>query len=192
MGIEIERQWIAPDDVVLPERIGPFEADEVEQRTIVDTYLDTADATLRAGGARLRIRVQNGRRLATFKRSLEGAVDGVRRREEVEGPADGDPERSDAFRAARALTTDPLEPVGTLHTDRAAREYRQGALAVEAVIDHLRYPDGSKETRVEAEGDEQSVEAFARELERTVAGIVPATTTKGAELERRLGDADDG
>ena len=83
-----------------------------------------ADRALREGGGRLRIRVQNGRTLATFKRSLEGAADGVRRREEVEGPAEGDPEASDAFRAARALSGAPLEPVGTLHTDRTAREYR--------------------------------------------------------------------
>ena len=81
-----------------------------------------------------------------------------------------------------------LAPVGTLHTERAARMYRSGPLAVEAVVDHLRYPDGSTETRVEAEGDEQSVIAFAQELARVVAGIEPALTTKGAELERRLGD----
>jgi inorganic triphosphatase YgiF len=186
MGVEIERQWIAPDDVELPDRIGPFEAGEIEQRSIVDTYLDSADAALREGGGRLRIRVQNGRRLATFKRSLEGAADGVRRREEVEGPADGDPELSDAFRAARSLSSEPLEPVGTLHTDRTAREYRHGSLVVEAVIDRLRYPDGSEETRVEAEGDEESVEAFARELTQVIAGIEPAATTKGAELSLRL------
>jgi inorganic triphosphatase YgiF len=188
MGVEIERQWIAPDDVELPDRIGPFQAGETEQRTIADTYLDTADAALREGGGRLRIRVQNGRQLATFKRSLEGAADGVRRREEVEGPADGDPELSDAFLAARVLSSDPLAPVGTLHTSRAAREYRHGDLVVEAVIDHLRYPDGSQETRVEAEGDEASVEAFGNELERAVGGLEPARTTKGAELARRLGD----
>jgi inorganic triphosphatase YgiF len=188
MGIEIERQWLAPDDVELPDRIGPFQADAVERRTIVDTYLDTAGAALRECGGRLRIRVQNGRRLATFKHSLEGPVDGVRRREEVEGPADGDPELSAAFCAARALSAEPLVPVGTLHTDRAARAYRHGSLVVEAVIDHLRYPDGSVETRVEAEGDEESVASFARELELAVGGIEPAATTKGAELARRLGD----
>jgi inorganic triphosphatase YgiF len=187
MGIEIERQWLAPDEIELPDRIGPFEGEGVEQRTIVDTYLDTADSALRAGGGRLRIRVQNGRRLATFKRSLEGASDGVRRREEVEGAADGDPELSDAFRAARALSAEPLVPVGTLHTDRTARVYRAGAHVVEAVIDRLRYPDESSETRVEAEGDEDSVWAFARALEETVAGLEPAATTKGAELSRRLG-----
>jgi inorganic triphosphatase YgiF len=189
MGIEIERQWIAPDDVELPDRIGPFRAGEGEQRTIVDSYLDTAERALRDAGGRLRIRVQNGRRLATFKRSLEGAVDTVRRREEVEGPAEGDPELSDAFRAARALSSEPLAPVGTLHTSRAAREYRHGDLVVEAVVDHLRYPDGSEETRVEAEGDEASVEAFSRELDRAVAGLVPAATTKGAELAKRLGES---
>jgi inorganic triphosphatase YgiF len=189
MGVEIERQWLAPRDVELPDRIGPFEAGDVESRTIVDTYLDTADMALRRGGGRLRIRVQNGRQLATFKRSLEGAADGVRRREEVEGPADGDPERSDAFRAARALSGDPLAPVGTLHTERSARAYRHGRHVVEAVVDHLRYPDGSTETRVEAEGDEESVGAFAVELEQAVPGLEPAATTKGAELSRRLGDA---
>jgi inorganic triphosphatase YgiF len=189
MGVEIERQWLAPDDVELPDRIGPFEAGDVEQRTIVDTYLDTADRALREGGGRLRIRIQNGRRLATFKRSLVGAADGVRRREEVEGPADGDPELSDAFVAARALSDEPLTPVGTLHTDRSAREYRHGAHVVEAVVDRLRYPDGSTETRVEAEGDEESVVAFAIELERAVSGLEPALTTKGAELSLRLGES---
>lgn len=189
MGIEIERQWLAPDAVELPDHIGSFEAGAHEERTIVDTYLDTADRALREGGGRLRIRVQNGRTLATFKQSLEGAADGVRRREEVEGPAEGDPEESDAFRAARALTGGALLEVGTLHTARTAREYRDGALVVEAVIDRLRYPDGSTETRVEAEGDEASVEAFAAVLEQTVPGIEPAATTKGAELARRMGDA---
>jgi inorganic triphosphatase YgiF len=189
MPIEIERQWLAPDDVDLPDRIGPFAGDAVEQRTIVDEYLDTADRALRAAGGRLRLRTQNGRELATFKRSLEGAVDGIRRREEVESAIEGDPERSDAFLAARSLAGGPLVSVGTLHTDRAAREYRHGALVVEAVIDHLRYPDGSRETRIEAEGDEESVEAFARALELAVEGIEPAATTKGAELALRMGDA---
>jgi inorganic triphosphatase YgiF len=189
MGIEIERQWLAPDDVDLPDTIGPFRGAAVEQRTIVDTYLDTADAALRSSGGRLRLRTQNGRQLATFKRSLVGAVDGVRRREEVESPVEGDPESSEAFLAARTISSAPLAPVGTLHTARAAREYRSGELVVEAVIDHLRYPDGSTETRVEAEGDEPSVEAFAHELALVVAGIEPAPTTKGAELSRRLGDS---
>jgi inorganic triphosphatase YgiF len=189
MGIEIERQWLAPDDVELPDRIGAFAAGAHEERSIVDTYLDTADRALREAGGRLRIRVQNGRTLATFKRSLEGAADGVRRREEVEGSAEGDPEASDAFRAARALTGGALLEVGTLHTARRAREYRDGPRVVEAVVDRLRYPDGSTETRVEAEGDEASVVAFAAVLEQTVPGIEPAATTKGAELARRLDDA---
>jgi inorganic triphosphatase YgiF len=189
MATEIERQWIAPDDVVLPDRIGPFAGEEIELRTIVDRYLDTEDRALRDGGGRLRLRTQNGRELATFKRSLEGAVDGVRRREEIESVIEGDPERSDPFLAARALSTDPLVPVGTLRTERSARDYRHGALVVEAVVDHLHYPDGSTETRVEAEGDEQSVAAFSLELERIISGITPAATTKGAELSRRLGDA---
>ena len=189
MAMEIERQWLAPDDVALPDRIGPFTGEEIELRTIVDRYLDTAERALRDAGGRLRLRTQNGRELATFKQSLEGAVDGVRRREEVESLVEGDPEQCDAFRAARALSTDPLVPVGTLRTERTAREYRHGALAVEAVVDHLSYPDGSSETRVEAEGDEESVAAFSLELERVVAGITPAATTKGAELSRRLGEA---
>ena len=128
MALEIERQWLAPDDVELPDTIGPFRGEDIEQRTIVDTYLDTADLALRAGGGRLRLRTQNGRQLATFKRSLVGAADGIRRREEVEGPVEGDPERSDAFVAARSLSSAPLAPVGTLHTARAARMYRSGPL----------------------------------------------------------------
>ena len=126
MAVEIERQWIAPDDVELPDAIGPFRGEDVEQRTIVDTYLDTPDFALRDGGGRLRLRTQNGRQLATFKRSLVGEADGVRRREEVEGPVEGDPESSDAFVAARSLSSAPLAPVGTLHTERAARSTAPG------------------------------------------------------------------
>lgn len=189
MGVEIERQWLADEDVRLPDRVGSFEGGAIEQRTIVDTYLDTTRRALRDAGGRLRLRTQNGTRLATFKRSLEGATDGVRRREEIESAVSGDPETSEAFLAARSLSAEPLEPVGTLHTAREAREYRSGELVVEAVIDHLRYPDGSSETRVEAEGDERSVVAFAAELEGVVPGLRPAETTKGAELSRRLGAA---
>jgi inorganic triphosphatase YgiF len=187
MAMEIERQWLAPDDVALPDTIGPFTGDAVEQREIVDTYLDTPDRAIRDGGGRLRLRTQNGRRLATFKQSLAGPADGVRRREEIESEVGDDPEDCDAFQAARRHSTQPLVEVGTLRTARSARLYRHGTLVVEAVIDHLHYPDGSSETRVEAEGDEESVTAFAPELERVVPGIAPAPTTKGAELARRLG-----
>jgi inorganic triphosphatase YgiF len=187
MGMEIERQWLAPDDVVLPDAVGPFSGEDVEQREIVDTYLDTADRSIREGGGRLRLRTQNGRRLATFKQSLAGPGDGVRRREEIESEVGDDPEESEAFVEARAHSPHPLVEVGTLHTTRAARIYRSGELVVEAVVDRLRYPDGSSETRVEAEGDEQSVLAFSPELERALPGLSPAATTKGAELARRLG-----
>jgi inorganic triphosphatase YgiF len=187
MSIEIERQWLASDDVVLPDAVGPFAGEAVEQREIVDTYLDTADRAIRAGGGRLRLRTQNGRRLATFKQSLAGPADGVRRREEIESDVGDEPEECTAFAAARAHSTQPLVEVGTLRTVRSARRYRHGELAVEAVVDRLRYPDGSSETRVEAEGDEPSVVAFSAELERALPGLAPAATTKGAELGRRLG-----
>jgi inorganic triphosphatase YgiF len=188
MAVEVERQWIAPDDVALPAQVGPFAGGDDEEREIVDTYLDTADRAIREGGGRLRLRVQNGRRLATFKRSLEGPADGIRRREELEDEVGDDPEASAPFRAARAIAGGPLEEVGTLRTARTAREFRHGDLVVEATIDRLRYPDGSTETRVEAEGDEDAVAAFARELERVLPALRPAATTKGGELARRLGE----
>ena len=159
----------------------------VEQRTIVDTYLDTADAALREGGGRLRLRTQNGRRLATFKRSLVGAADGsgAARRSRVpwkEIPSA--PTRS----SRRARSAPPRSHPSGRFTPHVRRGVPPGPLAVEAVVDHLRYPDGSTETRVEAEGTSSRSIAFAQELARVVAGIEPALTTKGAELERRLGD----
>ena len=78
--------------------------------------------------------------------------------------------------------------MGTLHTTARHACTVMATSSSRPSIDHLRYPDGSDETRVEAEGDEESVEAFSRELERAVAGLVPAATTKGAELAKRLGE----
>jgi inorganic triphosphatase YgiF len=188
MPMEIERQWVAQGDVTLPDEIGPFRGDPVEQREIVDVYLDTSERALRAAGARLRLRTQDGIRLATFKRDGGAFVPGqARRREEIETAVGDDPEASEPFRAARELAGGPLAEVGTLRQRRAARVYRDGEHEVEAVVDDLLYPDGSRERRVEAEGAEDAVEAFAAALAPLVDGLEPARTSKGEELARRLG-----
>jgi inorganic triphosphatase YgiF len=188
---EIERQWIAPGLVDLPDELGGFRADEPEERVIVDTYFDTAGGVergeLSAAGASLRLRDQNGARLATFKQRVEGDSPELRRRREIEVPVGDEPEQSGAWRAARELTSAPLVEIGRLENRRTVRVYREGGQAVEVALDVLRYPDGSGEHRLEAEGEEDAVQRLAQPLAERVPGLQPALTGKLAELLRRLG-----
>ena len=167
MAVEIERQWIAPDDVELPDRIGPFAAgSRAADASSTPTSTPPTARSARAAAA-FGIRVQNGRRLATFKRSLEGAADGVRRREEVEGPADGDPELLRRVPRRAGAQHRPARTRGhASHRIAARATYRHGdarrrgrgrppALSRRQ---HARRASRPRATR-------QSVVAFARELD---------------------------
>lgn len=188
---EVERQWIAPGLVELPDELGGFRAGEREQRLIVDTYFDTAGdgerGELALAGATLRLREQNGRRLATFKQRLDGDSPALRRRREVEAPVEGELESSSAWTAARVVTGAPLIEIGRLENRRTARVYREGRDEVEVVLDALRYPDGSDEHRIEAEGAEDAIERLSAALTDAVPGLTPAITGKLGELLLRLG-----
>jgi inorganic triphosphatase YgiF len=190
-GSEIERQWVAPGAVELPDALGGFQAGDREQRLIVDTYYDTARGldrgALAKAGASLRLREQNGRRLATFKQRLDDDSPALRRRREIETPVEGELESSRAWSAARSVTAEPLVEIGRLENRRTARVYREGSDEVEVVLDILRYPDGSDEHRIEAEGAEDAIDRLSAALAEAVPGLTPARTGKLAEMLLRLG-----
>ena len=187
MGIEVERQWLCDPEARLPDTVGAFRAGEQTLRRISDTYYDTAARDLAGARASLRVRAQDGATLVTFKQSQSDDADGgLRRRTEIEEPLVGDFEAHPAVAAARDLASAALEVLGTLAQERAVRVYARGGQSVEAVVDALTYPDGSREWRLEAEGDEDAVNDFAEALAEAFGGLRPAATGKAAELMRRL------
>ncbi|HEY3613079.1 MAG TPA: hypothetical protein VGK92_05210, partial [Gaiellales bacterium] len=95
----------------------------------------------------------------------------LRRRIEIEGPCDGDPETSVAFVAARLLTLQPLDRIGRIATARTVRVYVCGERAVELARDRVSYPVGADEWRLEAEGAADDVDEIGRLLEQLELGL---------------------
>jgi inorganic triphosphatase YgiF len=142
---------------------------------------------MRRAGAALRLRSQDDVLLATYKDAGTLDADGTRRRVEIEEPLVGEREAHPAFRAARGHTTDPLLPLGALENERAVYAYASAEASCEVAVDRLRYPDGSRETRLEVEGPDAGVAALSAALEAALDGLEPARTSKAEELVRRSG-----
>jgi uncharacterized protein YjbK len=183
-GYEIERQWRAHPNLRLPSRIGLWCAVDGHYDRLVDSYYDTHDLQLDGRRARLRLRRAAMYEVATLKRRVPAAA-GLRRRIEIEGPCDGDPETSVAFVAARLLTLQPLEEIGRIVTARTTRVYAHGERRVEVVRDHVVYPRGGDEWRVEAEGAAADVNELAHLLEDLPLGLQPVRRGKVQTMLRR-------
>jgi inorganic triphosphatase YgiF len=183
-GYEVERQWRAHPSLRLPAAIGAWHAVDDGHDHLVDHYYDTADLQLHAQRARLRLRTAGAIEIATLKRRLPSSA-GLRRRLEIEGPCDGDPEASVAFVAARLLTLQPLVEIGRIVTARTTRVYARGERSVEVVRDCVSYPVGGDEWRVEAEGDAGDVAEIGALLERLALGLAPVRRGKVQTLLRR-------
>jgi hypothetical protein len=183
-GYEIERQWRAQPSLQLPTRIGAWCAVDGHYDRLVDTYYDTRDLQLDGRRARLRLRRAALYEVATLKRRVS-ATKGVRRRIEIEGPYDGDPETSVAFVAARLLTLQPLLEIGRIVTARTTRVYAHGDRRVEVVRDHVSYPRGGDEWRVEAEGATTDVNELAALLDELPIGLQPVRRGKVQTMLRR-------
>ena len=183
-GFEIERQWRARHDLVLPEAIGAWQAVDDGEHRLVDHYYDTADLTLAGQRARLRVRRTGYAEVATLKRRVPSGGR-LRRRIEIEGPFDADPETSVAFVAARLLTLHPLGPIGRIVTARTTRVYARDERTVEIAHDRVSYPVGGDEWRLEAEGRAADVREIARLLERMALGLAPVRRGKVQTLLRR-------
>jgi uncharacterized protein YjbK len=183
-GFEVERQWRAHRSLRLPSAIGAWRAVDDQHDFLVDHYYDTADLRLDGQRARLRLRTAGAIEVATLKRRVSSSA-GMRRRIEIEGPCDGDPETSVAFVAARLLTLQPLLEIGRIVTDRTTRVYARGERAVELVRDHVSYPVGGDDWRLEAEGERKDVAEIASLIERLSLGLAPVRRGKVQTLLRR-------
>lgn len=183
-GLEIERQWRVHQGLRLPLSIGDWNAVDHRDELLVDYYYDTEDLQLAAQRARLRVRRAAAADIATLKRrvSSDGAL---RRRIEIEGPYDGDPESSVAFVAARLLTQRPLALLGRIVTARATRVYTCGQRSVEVARDRVSYPVGADEWRLEAEGEAGDVLEIGELLDALPLDLAPVRRGKVQTLLRR-------
>lgn len=183
-GYEIERQWKAHPNLHLPSLIGPWSAVDGHYDRLVDTYYDTRDLLLDGRRARLRLRRAATYEVATLKRRVTASA-GLRHRIEIEGPYDSDPETSVAFVAARLLTMRPFFEIGCIVTARTTRVYESTGRRVEVVRDHVSYPRGGDEWRVEAEGALADVNELAELLEKLPLGLEPVRRGKVQTMLRR-------
>lgn len=183
-GFEVERQWRAHPSLQLPAAIGAWRAIGDRSERLVDHYYDTADLELDRQRARLRLRSSETAEVATLKRHVTSSA-GLRRRVEIEGPCDGDPELSLAFVAARLLTLQPLIELGRIVTERTTRVYADGERSVEVVRDRVSYPVGDDEWRLEAEGEISDVSELGALIERLPLGLGPVRCGKVRTLLQR-------
>ncbi len=184
LAVEVERQWLAPKGVRLPARIGAWTMVDEHGANMIDRYFDTTLLCLADRRARLRVRSSAHEDIATLKRRLPGSA-GERRKLELQAPAGDDPQASAPFLAAGLITDAPLREIGAIRTRRLTRIYRRDKLAVEVVRDHVGYKWGATIWRVEAEGPEAAVRAFAADIEAAVPGLRPARQGKVATLFER-------
>jgi triphosphatase len=162
------------------------------QRTLNDTYFDTADWRLHRAGLTLRIRSEAEQATATLK-SMEAARDGLRSRMEVEDPLPGADTSallaSDTRAGAwvRALAgPEALVPLFSLETTRAPHELVLGEQAAgEIALDDIQIPlagerEPARMKRVEVEIAPALVEALRPFLEdmRSACRLTPGTATK--------------
>jgi inorganic triphosphatase YgiF len=183
-GFEVERQWRAHPALQLPLSLGAWRAVDDRCERLLDHYYDTADLQLDRQRARLRLRTSDAAEVATLKRHVTSSA-GLRRRVEIEGPCEGDPELSAAFIAARLLTLHPLVELGRIVTARATRVYARGERTVEVVRDCVSYPVGEDEWRLEAEGEAGDVTELGALLDRMPLGLAPVRRGKVRTLLQR-------
>jgi CHAD domain-containing protein len=147
--VEIELKYQVADlaigeRLLAADRLGGFVPDgEIRVAEHEDTYLDTADGLLEAQRIGVRLRTEDGATTLTVK--SPGSVDGaLRRREELEGPAEaGSPPASWPASAARdrliELVGDrPLHETVTIRQFRRKRDFATAEASVELSLDEAR------------------------------------------------------
>jgi CHAD domain-containing protein len=147
--IEVELKYQVADlaigeRLLAAEQLGGFApVGEIRIAEQTDTYLDTPDGILEAERIGVRLRAEDGATTLTVK--APGSVDGaVRRREELEGPAEaGIPPASWPASAARdrllALIGDkPLHELVTIRQYRRKRDFATSEATVELSLDEAR------------------------------------------------------
>jgi CHAD domain-containing protein len=136
VSTEVEAKFIVPgrpdyDRIHALDRLASYRLGEGTVRTVVDTYLDTADRVLLSAGYACRRRDGVGASLITVK-AVAGSGGGIHRREELEVnvPRDADPvawPASEARDKVLGLIGDePLEEMVRLGQDRFVRTVADG------------------------------------------------------------------
>lgn len=207
--MEVEAKFLVPDEETLARLIevaslADCDVEPGEARRDVDTYLDTPDRRLLAGGFYFRRReTSDGVRL-TLK-ELVAPSEGMLRREEIEAMVAADvpvaewPAGPLRKRVEQLSGGEVLEPLLTLAQTRVARVVRRGRLEVaELSLDRVTAsaPDGERgwlEAEVEARGrgGDVDVAALAAVL-RDEWGLVPEGRAKFTRALELAGDGDDG
>ncbi|MBN1139808.1 MAG: CHAD domain-containing protein [Anaerolineae bacterium] len=200
--MEIEAKYGIPDEQTFRRLQGAsalagFDLGQATATDLQDTYLDTTDRAILAGGYACRLRREGGRYLATLK-GLGSAADSIHRREELETELPGPLPPNDwppgpARDLALRLASDrPLVPLLVIEQTRYARAVRQGERqAAQLTLDRVRMvADDPSEPPVnylelEAEllpdGREEDLAALGAELEAW--GLSPESRSK---FERAL------
>jgi putative Mg2+ transporter-C (MgtC) family protein len=206
--IEVELQYVHRGDgtAVVPVVLAGLPLVSSQRVDLNDIYFDTADLDLRRSRCTLRVRCEADREpRLVWKGPSQRRPDGAKTRDEREfvlaaTPVDGTDllgalERSGLRDAVSAVAgqdaLSALGPVGELRNTRSIHVYGDEILALELVWDHLQYPVGPTEVRVEVEAKTpRSSELLAladRELRHQFGrALEPPRRGKASELCARL------
>ncbi len=209
MTMEVEAKFLVPDEETLARLIetaslAGYDVGPGATRRDADTFLDTTDRRLLAGGYYFRRRETTDGVRFTLK-SLAAPADGVLRREEIEALVAADvpvaewPAGELRERVEQLSGGEPLEPLLTLSQVRVARVVRRSRREMaELSLDRVTAtaPDGDRgwlEAEVEARGrgGDADVAALAAAL-RDEWGLVPEGRAKFSRALELAGDDDDG
>ena len=209
MTMEVEAKFLVPDEETLARLIetaslAGYDVGPGATRRDADTFLDTIDRRLLAGGYYFRRRETTDGVRFTLK-SLAAPADGVLRREEIEALVAADvpvaewPAGELRERVEQLSGGEPLEPLLTLSQVRVARVVRRSRREMaELSLDRVTAtaPDGDRgwlEAEVEARGrgGDADVAALAAAL-RDEWGLVPEGRAKFSRALELAGDDDDG
>jgi len=195
--LEIEAKYSIPDEQTFQRlqetpTLADFDLGQMTATDLHDTYLDTPDRAILAGGYACRLRQEGSRYLATLK-GLGSTTDSVHRRDEFEAELPGPlPPRDWPPGMARDLALQlagdrPLSTLFVIEQTRHARSMRQGdrhvaQLALDRVHVVVGTPAGSPADYLELEaellpdGREADLAVLGAELE--VWGLLPVSLSK--------------
>lgn len=155
-NVEVESKYdvldrVAGRSLVAAATLGPLQASGPLARVrVVDRYLDTPDARLRAAGWAARTRTVGDRTLLQLKALAAPDEAGVARRAEVEGeaihglPVDAWPESDARTRLLDMLGGEPASEVLVLRQDRLTRAFGTDTAALEVSLDRIEVLSGER------------------------------------------------
>jgi putative Mg2+ transporter-C (MgtC) family protein len=207
-NVEVELQYVHRGDgtAVVPVTLAGLPLVSSRRVELTDTYFDTDRLHLRQSRCTLRVRREAaGEPRLVWKGRSQRRPDGAKSRDEREFLLAATPVDDSSLLAAldrsglrdtvsavvgqSSLTA--LGPVGEVRNTRSIHEYGDDVLALELVWDHLQYPTGPAEVRVEVEAktarSSQLLALADRELrDHFGQALEPPKRGKASELCARL------